>query len=176
MHLWVLAWLGAFLGHQLGYGVASAAEWSVLAPDHRYLAGFASLVPPLLIGAIALSAVAMVRQRIDLGAAGVATLALAQVAAFMSVEAVEFALAGELASLHVTPAVWLGAVLQPLVAWMLVRVIRLTAGMVARVHRSPGAEPAIGIGHAATLHMAATSELRGRRWSPKSPRGPPLHP
>ena len=176
MHLWVLAWLGAFLGHQLGYGVAAAAEWSVLGPDHRYLAGFASLVPPVLIGAVALTAVAMVRQRIDLGAAGVATLAIAQLAAFLSVELLEFAAAGEPAALLVSPAVWLGAAAQPLVAWMLVRVIRLAAGVVAGVRRSPGAEPAIDIGHAVTLSVIAVNPLRGRPWSPQSPRGPPLRP
>ena len=113
--------LGTLVGHQLAYGLVASHD----AIGHGYLGAVAALVVPL--GFLAMGVVGL-----RLSGAGVerigpwlATVASTQIAVFVLQETLEAAGSGHGAGSVVSqPVFWVGILLQPLVAWLLVAISR----------------------------------------------------
>lgn len=116
---------GAMLGHEIGYLTDPAAG-----SGHGY---FALLAPFALAGVVVAmwaSSLSVLR-RLPSRTPGVAALAAAQTALYLGFEVGE-RLIGSTDSSLFSRAVVLGLILQPLVAWLAVRVLRFGSAVIAR--------------------------------------------
>lgn len=154
---------GVLVGHVLGYGLAELLPWRAPMPDHAHLGPLASVA----VAAAGLGFVVAVVRRAAAPLPRPAVLAAVQVALFGLLEFAERG--GDLAALVTSPAVWLGLVAQPVVAWLMHRLVGLGIAAIERLAAwvPPPAAPALP-----QPVVAGIVPVRGRfvlrRW-----RGPP---
>lgn len=118
----LIAALGAFLAHQLGYSIADTISSSTGGVDHDYLGIAASFV--VTGGVAALAWLVLRRERLPIGSFSRPAFALLtglQVTLFMLQEVAESGISGDPMAAFSRPAVLLGLCLQPIVAWLLLR-------------------------------------------------------
>ena len=130
------AGLGVLVAHELAYALAEGIGGDV----HGYLGYLAGLAVPL--GLLAVVSLGLRSLRFDGPGPSVRRLAALQVALFGVQELTELlAAGGRAADLLHHEAFWLGVVLQPVVAWILVRAAR--AGIRLVRHTTGRARPPV---------------------------------
>lgn len=167
----LVAALGALVTHQMAYLVAPALGSTAVTTDHGHLPLQWAIVTPAAVAAVAGFIVWQLRSlgfRSDLSARSMA----ATVAGFFALqELIEGFVAGRSAVATLTlPAVLIGVVLAPLVAWGLVRLLSEVTDLAARfvgprpVVSFPPAKPAL-----IPVPVRYRSRVAGARSRPRAP-------
>lgn len=129
---------GALAGHAVGYHLARPTHAVAhLTTGHGYSGALAAVVLPL--GAAALVALAIRHARRTGGVPGLTVRSLAgvQLGIFLAQELGERLAAGQGLDLARDRGVWWGVIAQVVIAWLLVRALRLGAAIVTWLTRRP---------------------------------------
>ena len=132
--LWLLATAGVVIGHLVGYAVAhpTGSGRAAALAGHEYLSGVGTVLLPLGLVAVVAIAVRTVRRLDD--PPTLTSLASLQVALFLAQEVLE-RIPGPGAPVDVLGerGVWIGIVAQVVVAWLALRLVHRTVGVVRRL-------------------------------------------
>ena len=174
LSLLLIAALGSFLAHELGY----ASEALVAGPDpgvgHDYLGTAASFLIPAGLGA--LGWVIVRGERFFVGSFRWHTVGLVaglQAAIFISQEFTEAAVAGDPLAAIVRPGFLIGLLLQPIVAWFLLQSATAGRHLIELIEntRAVGWHRSLGPPRATTTEIAAG--FAAKECPPPWRRGPP---
>lgn len=128
----LVAALGAFVAHQVAYAIVAASG----APDHGYLTVGSRLLVPLGLVAVVLLGIRLARARIprpDLG-----DLLRIQLIIYLAQEVGERVVDGTDVGEFLYPALWLGLLLQPLAAYLVLRLVTASGNAVRRLEELHG--------------------------------------
>ncbi len=164
-----LAAAGALIAHELGYGAADALRLGGSDPGHGYLPILIGLLVPLSAFVAGLGILRLARTQV--GKVRVGHLVVLQLVLFLALELSEHAAAGSAFAALSNPAVIIGLLAQPLVAWAIDRVLQRAASALAS-HRGDPLIPLVFPGQAVVA--VADSGLGSFDWHllPRR-RGPP---
>lgn len=141
-----LAAAAALIAHQLGYGIAGAIHAGGLSPDHSHLSILLGIALPLATLAAGVLLLRSLRSQLE--HPGFRRLVGLQVALFSALELYEYGAAGEIFAAFSNPAVWLGLLAQPLVAWIVDRILVAGSGALEQSEGTTGIlipQPEVGV-------------------------------
>jgi hypothetical protein len=174
LSLLLIAALGSFVAHELGY----ASEALVAGPDqgvgHDYLSTVASFLIPAGLGA--LGWVIVRGERFFVGSFRwhtVGFVAGLQAAIFLSQEFIEAAVAGDPLAAVVRPGVLVGLLLQPIVAWFLLQSATAGRHLVELIESAGAIGWQRSLGPPLAIATEVAAGFAAKECPPPRRRGPP---